>query len=57
MDALIVQAQDAQSCLEMDPKTTHNYVNYLSFLEDAPKMVRNRVFMSYITFKILPSGM
>jgi hypothetical protein len=40
IDALILQAQEAQSCLEMDPKTTLNYVNYLSFLENAPKMVR-----------------
>ena len=39
-DGLLLQAQEAQSCLEMDPKTTLNYVNYLTFLENAPKMVR-----------------
>jgi len=48
IDALLLQAQEAQSCLEMDPKTTLNYVNYLSFLENAPKMVRIGSFSWYV---------
>jgi hypothetical protein len=48
IDALLLQAQEAQSCLEMDPKTTLNYVNYLSFLENAPKMVRIGSFSWYM---------
>jgi len=64
-DALLLQAQEAQSCLEMDPKTTLNYVNYLSFLENAPKMVRigsilwymNKCFLNMTVWNVTPCGM
>ncbi|XP_069668946.1 dynein axonemal heavy chain 6 isoform X3 [Periplaneta americana] len=39
INTLIGQAQHAQSCLQMEPVTTLNYVEYLSFLEKAPRMV------------------
>jgi hypothetical protein len=62
IDALILQAQEAQSCLEMDPKTTLNYVNYLSFLENASKMVRignvlcytNKPFLNMTVWNVMP---
>lgn len=65
IDALLLQAQEAQSCLEMDPKTTLNYVNYLSFLENAPKMVRigsvlwymNKCFLKMTVWNVMSCGM
>ena len=65
IDALLLEAQEAQSCLEMDPKTTLNYVNYLSFLENAPKMVRigsvlwymNKCFLNMTVWNMMLCGM
>jgi hypothetical protein len=49
----------------MDPKTTLNYVNYLSFLENAPKMVRigsalwyiNKLFLNMTVWNVMPCGL
>jgi hypothetical protein len=49
INTLIVQAEQVQSCLEMDPETTLSYVNYLSFLENAQKMVRTKGFKLAVT--------
>nr|CAD7400728.1 unnamed protein product [Timema cristinae] len=39
IDALAMEAQDMQTFLEIEPRTTENYVEYLTFLENAIKKV------------------